>query len=180
MKRYYFVAGVLIIALALSVWQFFILLTPKTLTKTTEQGGSSINTASTSVSEIKMAVDATSSLPTLSFGSTTIAVYVADTPQKQKQGLSGRASLSPNTGMLFIFDTNDRWGIWMKDMNFSIDILWFDQNFRVVTIKENATPESYPEVFVPTSGSRYVLEVPAGFVSSHNIKIGERMTFSKK
>lgn len=59
-------------------------------------------------------------------------LLVADTPQKRQQGLSGREKLLPNTGMFFKFDTLEQQGIWMKDMNFSIDILWLDENCKAV------------------------------------------------
>lgn len=117
---------------------------------------------------------------TLTFKNVTIATGLADTPSKRVQGLSGRKNLAKDTGLLFIFEKPSRDGFWMKDMNFPIDIIWFDQDQKVVTIKKNATPESYPEVFYPTAESLYVLEVPAGFVSGHNVVEGDFASFSKK
>ncbi len=186
MKRYYFVATVFIFGLCLCVVLFFNGMTPKTLRqevkKEVQEGQNIQNSLSTSTTELgstslKM-LQPTTTGPTLSFGSTAITVDVADTPKKQTQGLSGRSSLAENSGMLFVFDRAGLWGIWMKDMNFPIDILWFDETFSVITIKENATPESYPNVFKPIASAKYVLEVPAGFVSSHNVTVGERATFS--
>lgn len=91
------------------------------------------------------------------------------------RGLSGLTELSDGEGMLFVFDKSDKYGFWMKDMFFSIDILWIDEEGKVVHIKENATPESYPEVFKPDIPARFVLEVKAGFVKEEEIGLGTEL-----
>lgn len=91
-------------------------------------------------------------------------------------GLSGRDGLAPNTGMLFVFTETSNPEIWMKDMKFSIDIIFVSREGRVVAIFENATPESYFEtpkkMFRTLEGSRYVLEVPAGTVQDSRLGVG--------
>lgn len=99
----------------------------------------------------------------------TFNVLVADTKPARTQGLSGRTSLGDRQGMLFVFDENDQQGIWMKDMKFPIDIVWISENFRIVDIKRDATPESYPEVFMNTRPARYVLELPAGSIDTFSL-----------
>lgn len=106
---------------------------------------------------------------------TPIKVEYANTLEKQTQGLSGRDSLAEGEGMLFTFEKVDLYKFWMKDMKFSIDMIWFGEDQKVMYIKENATPESYPEVFGPEENSKYVLEVPAGFAQKNNIKLGDSL-----
>ena len=77
--------------------------------------------------------------------------------------------------MLFVFDHPAQYPFWMKDMNFPIDIIWIDENLKVIFIKKNAVPESYPEVFTSPQNSKYVLEVVAGFSDKYNIKIGDKV-----
>ncbi len=101
-----------------------------------------------------------------------ITFDVSDTDAKKELGLSGRTSLLPGTGMIFLFDKKDRYGFWMKDMNFSIDIVWVDDNFTVLDIKENVSPETYPQVFMPSESSKIVLELPAGFCAKKKITTG--------
>lgn len=108
----------------------------------------------------------------ITVGDTTVVVDVVSTDLLRQKGLSGRESLSDGTGMLFVFDTSDRWGIWMKDMHFSIDILWIREDGVVVTLKEHVAPESYPTVFSSTEPARYVLELPAGFAQKHGVQEG--------
>jgi uncharacterized membrane protein (UPF0127 family) len=60
-------------------------------------------------------------------------------------------------------------------MKFSIDILWFDKNFKVITIKENVAPETYPAIFQPSARASYVVEANAGFAKEYNIKTGDTL-----
>ena len=105
-----------------------------------------------------------------------ISVDVASTPGQQEQGLSGRKSLEKNTGMLFVFPKPGSVGFWMKDMNFSIDMVWLDNTGKVVTIKEHATPEGYPEVFYPTTPAQYVIELPDRDTERLHIEIGQTIS----
>jgi uncharacterized protein len=106
-----------------------------------------------------------------------IKAELADTQKERTQGLSLRKSLEDRDGMLFVFDNEDLHGIWMKDMNFSIDILWIDEDYKIIDIKNDARPESYPEVFFPNENAKYVLEINAGFVEMNNIKIKDKIIF---
>jgi uncharacterized membrane protein (UPF0127 family) len=80
--------------------------------------------------------------------------------------------------MLFIYDTSGQWGIWMKDMRYSLDILWLDDNKKVVHKEENVAPSTYPTTFSPNHDARYVIELPAGFAAQHNVEVGQVVGFS--
>ncbi len=117
-------------------------------------------------------------LPTSSItvGSTTILAELATTQAQREQGLSGRVSLNPGQGMLFVFATPGKWGIWMKDMRFSIDIIWADKNGKIVTIEPDVSPDTYPShSFYPTQAATYVLEVPAGYTKAKGIAVGTKI-----
>jgi uncharacterized membrane protein (UPF0127 family) len=109
---------------------------------------------------------------TLAIGGTSVRVTVADTDRLREKGLSGHPGLAPDEGMLFVFDTDGMPGFWMKDMRFSIDILWLDRERRIVHIVREVAPETYPETYAPQVPSRYVIELPAGFVRKHNVRVG--------
>lgn len=113
----------------------------------------------------------------ISVGGTKIKAELADTPRKRVQGLSGRLLLGDDTGMLFVFEKEDFHGIWMKDMLFPIDIVWIDEGMVVIDVKRNTEPESYPDVFKPKDKAKYVLEVNAGFARSHDMEIGDKVSF---
>lgn len=109
----------------------------------------------------------------LTIHTTRVTVAVADTEATRTRGLSGRASLPFGTGLLMKFDEDTLPGIWMKDMNFAIDVIWIDKNWKVVSVTPSIGPESFPAVFYPDAPIRYVLEVPAGFADIYNIKAGD-------
>ena len=102
---------------------------------------------------------------------------IADTPALQEQGLSDTASLSEGHAMLFVFGTPSKYAFWMKDMNYAIDMIWLGPDKKVVYIKSHATPDSYPQMFVSNDPAQYVIEVPDGFASSHQVKVGDQATF---
>lgn len=129
-------------------------------------------------------------LSALRIGNVPIHVEIADTDEERIRGLSGRDVLLPNNGLLFIFDEPGIQGIWMKDMRFAIDIIWIApfsstsssggrDTYRVVDIKRNAMPESFPEIFYPVEEALYVLEVNAGFTDLYNISVGDAVHFSE-
>jgi uncharacterized membrane protein (UPF0127 family) len=97
------------------------------------------------------------------------ALEISDTETKRDHGLSDRATLAPDTGMLFIFDAAGEPSFWMKDMHFPIDMIFLDSQYRVVTSFVNVRPETYPAVFKPTSPAQYVLEFNAGFIEQNRI-----------
>jgi uncharacterized protein len=116
---------------------------------------------------------------TISINGTTFPVGEARTRSELVKGLSGQPSLPENHGLVFFFDKAGSYGIWMKDMNFPIDVLWLDNDMRISYIKEYFLPESYPESIHPDVIGRIVIEFPAGFVESNKIKIGDKVSFEK-
>lgn len=104
-------------------------------------------------------------------------VEIADTPDREARGLSGRASLGEDEGMFFIFAVPGTYGFWMKEMNFPIDIIWIAGG-RVAGFVEQAQPEPgkpLPElaVYYPPEDVDRVLEVNAGTVARYGIKAGD-------
>ncbi len=117
---------------------------------------------------------------TIRLGDGVFAAQVAKTPETRDKGLSGTTSLRESEAMLFIYDSDDKWPIWMKDMKYPIDIIWLDKDKKIVYIVKNAPPESYPfESFTPKHAARYVIEVPAGTVNAKKIMIDGEASFDE-
>ncbi|MEX0933663.1 MAG: DUF192 domain-containing protein [Candidatus Paceibacterota bacterium] len=109
----------------------------------------------------------------VAFKEHTLVVELATTVVARECGLSYRKEIKEGHGMLFVFEKEGYHGIWMEHMRFPIDIIWLDEALRVVSIKENVSPDSFPEVFSPSAPALYVLEVNAGEVSSHSFFVGD-------
>ncbi len=111
-----------------------------------------------------------------------VDVDIARSADERRKGLSGKEGLEISRGMLFVFDSSDSWAIWMKDMKFPIDIIWIDDNKKIVYIVQSALPEpgkkdSQLTVYRPTSNSKYVLELNAGIANANNLQIGDSVNF---
>ncbi len=97
---------------------------------------------------------------------------IATTTAAQEEGLSGRASIPSNYGMLFVFHSDKRYGFWMKNMLTSIDIIWLSDNGTIIGIENSVQPASYPNVLYPPQPIKYVLEMRAGEAQQRGWKIG--------
>ena len=64
-------------------------------------------------------------------------------------------------------------------MDFPIDIIWIDENKKIIDLTEDARPDSYPQTFVSKNPALYVLEVNAGTIKKYEIKIGEEIFLSE-
>jgi uncharacterized membrane protein (UPF0127 family) len=93
--------------------------------------------------------------------------------QDLQNGLSGTDSLPADELMFFDFGGDYRWGIWMKDMKYSIDVIWMDKDGKVTHIVEEMKPESYPGHYQPEDLSRYVIEGISGTIDKTGIKKGD-------
>lgn len=104
-----------------------------------------------------------------------IKIKIADSNEERIKGLSNTEKLDEDSGLWFIFDKEDYYGIWMNDMNYSIDVIWVDKNRRVVHFEQNLSPETYPKVFKPKNKALYILEINAGLIKKSGIKIGDEI-----
>jgi hypothetical protein len=107
------------------------------------------------------------------------SVELARTSTERKNGLMLRESLDDNSGMLFIFDRDGIYPMWMKNMEIPLDLIWMDKDGKVVFIKENAQPcgEGECQNITPNSRAYYVLEINAGLVRAYRLEVGSTASF---
>ena len=103
-------------------------------------------------------------------------ILVVDTMEELALGLGGRNDLD-EAGMLFIFPEVGKHGIWMKDMRFAIDIFWLDENFRIIKVEKNTSPDTFPKTFYPEEPVKYVFETKSGFAENWGLKVGDTLSF---
>lgn len=113
------------------------------------------------------------SMATLMIGDNTFQVDIARTDEARTRGLSGRESLEEGSGMLFIFEEPGQYSFWMRDMRFAIDIVWIDQDSKIIGIEKYVSPDTYPQIFYPKIPIKYVLELPSGNSEKFGIDIGD-------
>lgn len=111
-----------------------------------------------------------------------IQAELALTPAQQAQGLMFRTELAPDRGMLFVDQGMMPRSFWMYQTLIPLDIIWMDNQRRIVDISEN-TPPCPPELGrdCPNYGgevpSQYVLELAAGQIAARGLKIGDVLNF---
>jgi len=110
----------------------------------------------------------------LTIGNVPVTAEVVSTPEQLYQGLSHRTSLPEGHGMLFLLKEAGLHAFCMRDMLFSIDIIWIAGG-KVVGIAPDLSP-SFQGNITPPVPVRLVLEVPGGFAARHGLKVGDPVT----
>ncbi len=104
-------------------------------------------------------------------------VELATTREQQNLGLMFRDELPDDHGMLFVFPVEAMRSFWMKNTRIPLDIFYFDDELRLVNVRENARPcrtqncGTYPS----TGPARYVLELNAGKAAELGVVPGDRL-----
>lgn len=113
---------------------------------------------------------------TIKVGDVVLDVEIADTDPLRTRGLMFREQLPYDQGMIFVFEEEQVASMWMLNMQFPLDAIWFDKDGNVVHIEKNTLPcKSALETMACTfknadeEKAKYVLEVTAGFVDKFNI-----------
>lgn len=108
------------------------------------------------------------------------SVEIAATPQQQAHGLMDRTSMPADHGMLFVFPQAQPLTFWMKDTLIPLDMLFFDEAHRLVTIRADVPPcKADPcPTYASTAPARYVLELNAGTAAKLGLHKGDVITFS--
>lgn len=108
-----------------------------------------------------------------------LKVLVAKDSYHLTKGLGGREDLGEYDGMLFIFPEHSKHAIVMRDMEFKIDIIWL-ANGEIVDIAPDVPLDSALEAnlkrYYPRAEANAVLELPAGWTSENEVKIGDRIS----
>ncbi len=112
---------------------------------------------------------------TIKIDDTVLEVQVADTEPRRIRGLMFQDQLPYDQGMIFVFNEPGIYSLWMLNMQFSLDMIWLDENGNIVHLEENIPPcKSATEIMacqsiIPNGNALYILEVTSGFVKEFNI-----------
>ncbi len=107
-----------------------------------------------------------------------VEVMVKD--EDRAMGLMFRPSLPLDRGLLFLFDPPpDFHTIWMKNCRFPIDIVWLDEEKKVVHVAESVPPctgDPCP-IYQPLRKASYVVELNAGQARREKAAVGATLAF---
>lgn len=121
-------------------------------------------------------------------GADTVVVHaeVARSAEQRTMGLMERASLAPDSGMLFMYGTEQPGtsGFWMYRTRIPLDIAFADSTGTINAILTMqpcaATLAAGCPSYNPNVGYRYALEVNAGFFARRGVRIGSRIVLAAK
>lgn len=107
-------------------------------------------------------------------GPVTYQIETATTREEMSTGLMNRKTVAENSGMLFVLQGQNEIAMWMEDTYVPLDMIFVNQDNKIIWIYKNAEPLSTqlirPQTDEPLSA---VIEVNAGDVDKNGIKIGD-------
>jgi len=113
--------------------------------------------------------------------STCFNVEIAKTEAEREKGLMFRQSLAENSGMLFVFEKPGVFPFWMKNTLIPLDMVWINEDKKVVFIQKNAQPcveGTICEIIDSRVQAGYVLEVNAGESDKLGISKGDKVVLN--
>lgn len=108
-------------------------------------------------------------------------VELAQNDADRAKGLMFRDAMADDHGMLFVHDRQEPLAYWMKNTKIALDILYFDNERRLVSQQRDLPPCSAGDACPPYPSkrpARYVLELNAGQAARLNLQDGASLTLS--
>ena len=105
-------------------------------------------------------------------------IEIADNEYEIQTGLMYRKNMQDDRGMLFIFENEQPRSFYMKNTEFSLDIIFINKANEIVSIQKNAKPLD-PTSLPSAAPALYVLEVNAGLSDRWTLQSGDKIVWSK-
>lgn len=104
-----------------------------------------------------------------------IRVEIAETPSERQRWLTFRSDELPlNSALLLVYDKPDLYSLWLLNIQFNLDIIWFDNSGNIVYMKEDVRPcsntlDAAQCTYKNTIPAKYILAGTTGFIKYHKI-----------
>jgi uncharacterized membrane protein (UPF0127 family) len=103
----------------------------------------------------------------------TIRAELANTEQTRMTGLMFRTSLPENGAMLFVYDHDGTYAMWMKNTYLPLSVAFIDRRGIILNI-EDMTPQTL-DAHASIGPARYSLEMSQGWFAKRGIKQGDKL-----
>lgn len=104
---------------------------------------------------------------------TTLEAEIADTQETRARGFMERKNIPDGTGMLFVFEVEQRLNFWMKNTPTALSIAFIGKDGTIKEIKD-MQPFSL-ETVKSMYSCKYALEVPQGWFERAGVSVGDRL-----
>lgn len=102
------------------------------------------------------------------------AVELALDDSHRQYGMMFRTSNPETNGMLFVYDKKKRISMWMKNTFIPLDILFINEDGKIMRIEQSAQPRSL--TLIRSGGeAKAVLELNGGLTKKLNINVGDEI-----
>ncbi len=103
-----------------------------------------------------------------------INVELAISQEQKSHGFMNRKNIPEGTGMIFLYDRDEKMYFWMKDTPSPLSIAFIDSSGVIKEIKD-MMPYSLKTI-ESTLSLRYALEVPQGMFKRLKLDVGDSLT----
>ncbi|MEO9319786.1 MAG: DUF192 domain-containing protein [Nitrososphaera sp.] len=111
-----------------------------------------------------------------------ITVEIAQSAAEKQRWLTFQSDKLPlDTALLMKYETPDLYQVWMLNIEYNLDLVWFDSSGKAVYLLKDVPPcqnlvESQSCTYKTTVPAQYVIAATAGFIDAHRITTGSQMT----
>jgi uncharacterized membrane protein (UPF0127 family) len=122
---------------------------------------------------------------TVRIGNDTIKVEIAKSEAERQRWLMFRGEKLPiNSAMMLVYDKPDLYAMWLLNIDYNLDLLWFNANGNIVyTVKDAQICKNVLDAanctYKNTRPAKYVIAGTSGFIAKHNIDNGSRLSIVK-
>ena len=99
-------------------------------------------------------------------------------PEDLRKGLMFIKKLDENKGMIFSYNESKIHSMWMKNTFIPLDILFLDENYKILGFVKNTKPFSTESVNI-NKPSMHVVELNAGSIQNFNLKKNDILHFKE-
>lgn len=111
-----------------------------------------------------------------------IKVEIAESDADKQRWLMFREEKLPlNSAMILVYKKPDLYSMWLLNIEYDLDLIWFDQRGNVVYVVKNASPcentlDAANCTYKNTKPAKYIIAATSGFADEHKITKGSKMT----
>jgi uncharacterized membrane protein (UPF0127 family) len=103
----------------------------------------------------------------------TLRAELARSEEEKRTGLMFRKQLGENSGMVFVYEREERGAMWMKNTYLALSVAFIDRAGRILNIEDMQplTLDSHESA----GPAKYALEMNLGWFAKRGIKPGDRV-----
>lgn len=121
---------------------------------------------------------------TVSINHDVIKVEVAKSSAEKERWLMFRHEKMPlNSAMILVYDKPDLYSMWLLNIDYNLDLIWFDENGNVVYMVKDVPPckstfDMADCTYKNTKPAKYVIAATSGFIDTHRVNKGSKLTIT--